>query len=67
MRWASVACLIGALALVVLVGCIVRWRGQEVIGVDPDADVHIFHPHGLITNAPDPGAVQPARRGAGPK
>jgi hypothetical protein len=44
---------LGAVLLIVLAiaGCVLRWGGREVFGVDPDADVRIIHPHAGPTNS----------------
>lgn len=43
---------LAVLLLAVLVAsCVIRWRGQDVLGLDPDADVRIDHPQRGATNS----------------
>lgn len=35
-----------------LVGCAIRWRGQEAVAIDPDFDAWLHHPQTGRTNAP---------------
>ena len=43
-RWQLGAATALLLLLTAVSGCAFRWRGQEVVAVDPAADVWIHHP-----------------------
>jgi len=42
------ALLIGAL----LVGCTIRWKGRDLLGLDPTADMWVHHSETGSTNPP---------------
>lgn len=54
-QYAKQGAALGALVLVlllVLTGCLIKWRGQDLLSVDPDAQIWVHHPENSTNDVP---------------